>query len=280
MVEAKDTASGYISEDVVQAYVAERIQFGWKLRGERAIQFADIKPGDHILDLCSGPGMVSKVISERVGEEGRVLGIEISENFVKYSRNFCRNTNTSFVTGNIEELDRYVSDQKFDKSLILASWPWIKEKEKVCSLVYNCLKPGGGFLISLASDDLEDSETREFFWNYRENLKTSVKNRFPNIDLSYFDKLPAKDQSYVDGVIVGIENCSFILKQQNRPGRTFTVEEKLSWYDTPARTEWVGNFTPGTRLEIIHEAYNKTVKEVSKSGTIKRCTYYLTFRKK
>lgn len=269
--------TGYKVPEAVASYIKERLHFGWRLRGERAVRYAEIKKGDFVLDLCSGPGMVAKVICETVGKNGKVVGIDISNHFVKYARNFCRKDNVSFIAGDIENLNRYIEkDIKFDACLILASWLWIQNKKKVCKQIRRHLKPDGRFVISLASDDLEEPKTKEFYWKYRENLKASILKRLPDTDLDYINKLPVIDGTYIEKVVSEITSCGYRLKSLNKPGRSFKLKDKLRWYDTHARTEWVGDFTPEKRLEIIKEAYLLTAKETNLKE-VRRCTYYLTF---
>ncbi|MDP3994485.1 MAG: class I SAM-dependent methyltransferase [bacterium] len=272
-----DRKTGYTTSDAVAKYINERNHFGWRLRGERAVKFAEIKKGDFVLDLCCGPGMVTKVISEVVGLDGKVVGVDISDEFIKYARELCHEENTSFIVGGVEDLSMLVGDRKFDSVVLLASWFWIKNTEKLSTGVKNCLKPDGRFVISLSSDNLNDSKTREFYWTYRENLKETVSNISPSTDLSYFDNLPVMDNSFINGVVSQVAGCGFCLQSQNEVERQLTLEEKLFIYNNPARTEWVGEFPPGKRLQIIKQALRKTASEVGDSIVIKRHTYYLVF---
>lgn len=245
----KDRQTGYLIPEAVTNYIDERNRFGWRLRGERAVKFTKIKEGDSVLDLCCGPGMVTKVLSEAVGLKGKVLGIDISEDFIKYAKTFCGESNTFFITGNVENLNEHLGDQKFDSSVILASWFWIKNKEKLCGQVKNHLKPDGRFLVSISSDNLNDSKTRDFYWTYRDKLKDAVSEASPSKDLSYFNNLPVMNDSFIDGVISQVVGCGFFLQSQNEVERQLTLKDKLFTYNNPARTEWVGDFPPPQEIE-------------------------------
>jgi len=273
----KDRKTGYIVPEAVTHYIDERNHFGWRLRGERAVKFAGIKEGDSVLDLCCGPGMVTKVISEAVGPDGKVVGIDISRDFIKYAKTFCGESNAFFITGNVENLNKHLRNQKFDSAIILASWFWIKNKERLCGQVKNYLKPDGRFLVNISSDNLSDPKTRDFYWTYRAKLKDVILETSPLTDLSYFDNLPVVDSNFVDGIVTLVNGCGFCLQSQNEVGRLLTLEDKLFTYNNPARTEWVGNYSPDIRLAIIRQALNETANEISGFGAIKRHTYYLLF---
>ncbi len=269
---------GYKVADSVNAYINEREHFGWKMRGERVVKFGGIKEGDSVLDLCSGAGMVAKTVREAVGSKGRIVGIDISKDFVQYARRLCNYENCSFIVGDVEKLDQYLGkDEKFDVAHLLASWFWIKDQQNLCRLVRKHLKPTGKFIPSISSDNLDDETTRNFYWTYRDNLKKEVLKISPGKNLSYFDKLPVIDRKFVDGVIERIESCGFKLLSENEGGRDLDYDGKLYTYKTPARTEWVGNFPPEVRYEIIKNALEETKKKTGESIAIKKHTYYLTF---
>lgn len=273
----KDFPSGYNVSEAVRGYIEERNHFGWRLRGERAVKFAQIKEGDSVLDLCCGPGMVAKVISETVGVGGKVVGIDMSQDFINYAKSFCDGNNTSFIADDIKNINMHLADQLFDSAIILASWFWIEDKVSLCEQVKDHLKPDGKFLISISSDNLNDNKTAEFYWKYRENLKNEVLKVSPSTNLSYFDKLPVVDRKFITETVALVNGHGFRLRSENEVERFLTAEDKLYTYNNPARTEWVGNFSPDQRLEIIRKAISNTVATIPNLSVIKRHTYYLTF---
>jgi demethylmenaquinone methyltransferase / 2-methoxy-6-polyprenyl-1,4-benzoquinol methylase len=53
---------------------------------KRAMEVLTPQPGEKILDLCSGPGRVASWIAKAVGEEGEVVGMDISKNMVEFAK--------------------------------------------------------------------------------------------------------------------------------------------------------------------------------------------------
>ena len=47
----------------------------------------DISPGESALDIACGTGIVARLAKERVGEDGRVVGIDISADMLSVARN-------------------------------------------------------------------------------------------------------------------------------------------------------------------------------------------------
>jgi ubiquinone/menaquinone biosynthesis C-methylase UbiE len=53
---------------------------------KRAIKILAPKSGEKILDLCSGTGRVASWMVQAVGDEGEVVGMDISKSMVKWSK--------------------------------------------------------------------------------------------------------------------------------------------------------------------------------------------------
>src|SRR5689334_9389430 len=54
--------------------------------GARAVELLDIGPGARVLDCACGSGHASIAAAERVGPEGRVIGIDVSGNLLALAR--------------------------------------------------------------------------------------------------------------------------------------------------------------------------------------------------
>jgi len=53
---------------------------------KRAVEVLAPQPGEKILDLCSGTGRVASWIAQAVGEEGEVVGMDISRSMVEVAK--------------------------------------------------------------------------------------------------------------------------------------------------------------------------------------------------
>jgi ubiquinone/menaquinone biosynthesis C-methylase UbiE len=111
--------------------------------------FAQIKAGDHILDLGSGAGNDCFVARALVGEEGRVTGIDFTEQMVSKAIDNCKRLgyrNIEFVRGDIEEMP--FSNDSFDVVISNCVLNLVPDKTKAFSEIYRVLKPGGHFCVS------------------------------------------------------------------------------------------------------------------------------------
>lgn len=67
-----------------------------------------LRPGDTILDLGCGPGTITCDLAERVGETGRVVGVDFASDAVDTARQTARERgrgNVTFAVGDLYQLD-------------------------------------------------------------------------------------------------------------------------------------------------------------------------------
>lgn len=112
-------------------------------------QFAQIQPGDTVIDLGSGAGNDCFVARHEVGETGKVIGIDFTEAMIRKARMNAEKlgyNNVEFRQGDIEEMP--VSDAVADVIVSNCVLNLVPNKPKVISEIYRVLKPGGHFSIS------------------------------------------------------------------------------------------------------------------------------------
>jgi ubiquinone/menaquinone biosynthesis C-methylase UbiE len=112
-------------------------------------QFADLKTGDHVLDLGSGAGNDCFVARAIVGETGRVTGLDFTDAMVAKAISNNQKlgfANVEFVQGDIEEMP--VPDNNFDVIVSNCVLNLVPDKDKAFAQMMRVLKPGGHFCVS------------------------------------------------------------------------------------------------------------------------------------
>jgi arsenite methyltransferase len=136
-------AVGY---DGLNGYVAEAdLGLGCGL----PTQFAQIKPGDVVVDLGSGAGNDGFVARAETGETGRVIGLDMTPAMIDRARRNAKTlgyTNVEFVYGDIEEMP--LPDNLADVVVSNCVMNLVPDKQKAFSETFRILKPGGHFSIS------------------------------------------------------------------------------------------------------------------------------------
>jgi len=113
------------------------------------IALGKIKKGDVVLDLGSGAGFDAFLAAKRVGESGKVIGVDMTEEMIaKAQENAAKHNyeNVEFRLGDIEALP--VDDNSVDIIISNCVINLAPDKLKVFKEAYRVLKIGGRMYIS------------------------------------------------------------------------------------------------------------------------------------
>ncbi|OYR49288.1 arsenite methyltransferase [Halorubrum sp. Eb13] len=136
---------GYDADDV--AAVADGADLGLGCGNPKA--FAEMTPGETVLDLGSGAGFDCFLAAREVGPEGRVIGVDMTPEMVSKARaNAERNDagNVEFRLGEISHLP--VADATVDVVISNCVVNLAPEKRSVFDDAYRVLEPGGRVAVS------------------------------------------------------------------------------------------------------------------------------------
>ena len=112
-------------------------------------EFAQIKPGDTVVDLGSGAGNDCFIARSIVGDAGRVIGIDMTVPMVDKARaNATRLgfSNVEFRLGDIEKLP--IEENIADVVVSNCVMNLVPDKPRAFAETYRITKPGGHFSIS------------------------------------------------------------------------------------------------------------------------------------
>jgi SAM-dependent methyltransferase len=110
---------------------------------------ANLKEGEHVLDLGSGSGMDVFVAALKVGNSGHVSGADMTDEQLKKSEQLRKENkfeNVSFNKTYIEKLP--FADASFDVAISNGVFNLCPDKEKAFAEVARVLKPGGRLVIA------------------------------------------------------------------------------------------------------------------------------------
>lgn len=111
--------------------------------------FAQLKPGEVVLDLGSGGGIDTLLAAKYVGPQGKVYGLDMTDEMLSLAnQNKVRANadNVEFIKGYIEEIP--LPDATVDVIMSNCVINLSNDKERAVSEAYRVLKPGGRVAIA------------------------------------------------------------------------------------------------------------------------------------
>jgi arsenite methyltransferase len=119
------------------------------------VKFADLQEGETVVDLGSGAGIDVFLSAKKVGNEGRVIGIDMTDEMLERARRNAKEggyTNIEFRKGDIEERIP-IDDNSVDVVISNCVINLTTDKVKAFKEIHRILKNGGRMVISdLVSD--------------------------------------------------------------------------------------------------------------------------------
>lgn len=119
----------------------------------RLLEYSQVRDGQAVLDIGTGTGHLAISAAQIVGNQGQVLGIDISARMLEQAQskvNALGLSNVEFQLADAEALDYSVD--YFDHILCANTFPWMENKEATLRLWYQFLKPSGRIGIHTPAD--------------------------------------------------------------------------------------------------------------------------------
>ncbi len=112
------------------------------------VDLMDLRPGMTVADLGAGSGYFLPYLSEAVGSEGRVLGLDPEPNFVTFMTHRVREAGWSNVEARQIPLDSpALEDGSTDRILIVNTWHHIGNREDYAAKLRKALTKSGAVYV-------------------------------------------------------------------------------------------------------------------------------------
>ena len=143
--EALSKKIGYTQEEMESVPEGSNLGLGCG----NPVAIASIKPGETVLDLGSGAGFDCFLASQKVGNGGKVIGVDMTKAMIKQATANAKKgefKNVEFRLGEIENLP--VDDGSVDLVISNCVINLSTDKKKVFKEAFRALRPNGRIMIS------------------------------------------------------------------------------------------------------------------------------------
>lgn len=133
---------------VADLYDNQALRF-FPLCAEKMISYAKIQPGQQVLDIATGTGMVALAAAKATGPQGHVHAIDLSENMLKQAQANAEHAGLSNITFQIMDAEQPdFEHNSFD--IITCSYGlfFLPDMHSALKNWFKVLKPGGRIIFS------------------------------------------------------------------------------------------------------------------------------------
>jgi ubiquinone/menaquinone biosynthesis C-methylase UbiE len=121
----------------------------WDRSGRRTVELLGLERGMRVLDVCCGTGASALPAAAAVGNEGRVIGVDLAENLLELARKKAaalRLDNVEFLKADMTALP--FEQESFDAVIIVFGIFFIPDMEEQVRKLWRLVRPGGKLAIT------------------------------------------------------------------------------------------------------------------------------------
>jgi ubiquinone/menaquinone biosynthesis C-methylase UbiE len=152
-MEKQDITKGYQNVDSSQTeflkkFLEDVSQLPHVLESfEMQVQWLDIQPGNHVLDIGCGIGVQAKAMAKLVGADGKVVGTDLSATMVDIAKSSFQASGLPLEFHVADALRQPFADESFDCLRTERVLMYIKDTPAAFTEFKRLLKPGGRLVV-------------------------------------------------------------------------------------------------------------------------------------
>jgi ubiquinone/menaquinone biosynthesis C-methylase UbiE len=142
--------SGYqLTDDAAQARERYSVRYFMGPWAPGLVALAALQPGERVLDVACGTGLVARLAAPVVGPTGKITGVDINDGMLAVARSLPPPAGASitWVQGDAVALD--FADASFDVVLCQQGLQFFPDKPAALREMYRVLAPAGRVLLSV-----------------------------------------------------------------------------------------------------------------------------------
>lgn len=150
--------------------------------------WAGMTAGQKAVDVGCGPGVITRLMADNVGESGHVVGIDISPDLLETAMKL-KADNTTLILGSVYDLSEH--REQYDFAYVRLLFQHLARPQEAIREIYSILKPGGRICV-LDSDESvftiqpEHPDLMNLVRETQELQRRNGGDRFVGAKLGYF----------------------------------------------------------------------------------------------
>jgi SAM-dependent methyltransferase len=180
------------------------------------LEHANPKPGEHVVDVACGTGIVARLVAPRVEASGTVVAVDINHAMLTVGRSLPTPEGAAIDWREGSALSLPLPDNAFDLVLCQAGLQFFPDRPAALREMYRVLRPGGRVAVSVWRS-IEHNPVALLLWGtIARHLNTTPETINPALSLGDAEELRALLElaGFYDATIVA---RSYTVRQPRNP---------------------------------------------------------------
>src|SRR3989344_1491688 len=200
--------------------------------GEIAVNLQDLlqlQPGQVVVDMGTGPGLIAKNLSQYLGETGWIYCLDASTSMLEYAHNVLMGRNATLIHGDIHTADKLIPE-KADAAVLSGNVHLLTDRRKAFRAIWNTLKANGKLVIVTHAYFNPRRDTNRFAATVDELSETR-----PDLKVGGL-RLPLISQKELRDIIGVVQDAGFTVQQREAETNAPDVNDVFGQGQVPMRT--------------------------------------------
>lgn len=111
------------------------------------LRLAGLQPGERVLDVACGSGVLTRAAWTSVGPGGEVVGCDVSARMVALAQ--AASSGCRYLRADAQDVDQLLPNEHFDAVLCGLGLMYLPDPEAALAAMRRCLRPGGRLVVSV-----------------------------------------------------------------------------------------------------------------------------------
>jgi ubiquinone/menaquinone biosynthesis C-methylase UbiE len=150
----------------------------WHCFGRQTIERIDLRPGERVLDVCSGSGGSALPAAEQVGPDGKVVAADLAERLIALALAKAEARGLENIEFRVADmLDLGYPDACFDAVVCVFGIFFVPDMTVAVRELWRMVRPGGRLAITTWGPDLFEPASSAF-WDAIGNVRPDLHRNF------------------------------------------------------------------------------------------------------
>lgn len=153
MIESQEQETGLqqwqLDGNSAEAYERYLVPLLFAPGAETLIEMADLEPGERVLDVACGTGIVARRAAPHVGSNGRVVGLDVNEGMLEVAKSTSADIEPAITWQQGDAMDLPFSDATFDVVFCQQGLQFVDDRAAALHEMYLVLASEGRLALSI-----------------------------------------------------------------------------------------------------------------------------------